>query len=356
MSEVAVRPFVESDRGPLLDLFRSVYGAEAGHRTSDWRYLAPAPWLALIEIAEVGGRIVGAQPSHVIDVMMDGETVRGLLLLDVMTHPDYRRRGVFARVVEGLRARAAGEGYRLLLTTPNRSAERGFSRLGSWRRLGELIPWVLPADPRSLVAGPSAWGAVLAPFSAFRRGRAARRNALLRASGALSIGEGCPEDGALDNLWRQVARSPRCQVVHDARFLRWRFGAGSGRAYRWVFGRDSGGLRTLAVTGPGRLLGREVVLLADLLVHPEAPGPARNLLRVLGAEATREGRAAVVGWFAPGSPLEPILKGAGFYRIPRPLRPRPYSIWGWTNFPGVRGERVLALSSWQMSLADSDLG
>jgi GNAT superfamily N-acetyltransferase len=351
VSGVAFRPYRTEDEPGLRALFQSVYGPEAGRRTSAWRYLAPAPWPPAMQVAEADGRIVGAQPGHAIDLLIDGVPVKGLLLLDVMTHPDYRRRGVFAGVVEGLRMRASGEGYRVLLTTPNRDAERGFARLAAWTRLGELEPWVAVGDAATLLmAGGRGADLLRLPATSWRR---------LISRGVEGPGVvpgGYPGDGFTERLWRSIAGvTAGCLIARDARFVSWRFGAGSGRAYSFLCAGTLEKPEALVVIGEGRLLGRAVLMLVDVMTTRATAGAAVGLLRTLAAQASRERRAAVVGWFARGSALGRVLREAGFHRVPAMLRPRPYAVWGCSDLPVAQRTRALDLGAWHMSLADSDL-
>jgi GNAT superfamily N-acetyltransferase len=350
MTEIVYRPYQAGDEASLRTLFSSVYGPDADRRTSAWRYLAPAPYPALIEIAEADGRIVGAQPSHAIDLLVAGGPVRGLLLLDVMTHPEYRRRGIFSGVVEGLRRRAANEGYRVLLTTPNQDAERGFARLSSWRRMGELVPWIFFADPAALLAGRSPWRRLLAPLATLRR-------SLHRHDVQDEPVVTPATDAAIDDLCRRVAGEAVSQVRRDAHFIGWRFGPGSGRAYRRWGVMRSGNLSGLVVTSPGLLLGRQVTYLSDIN-FPSSEREhhvARSLLRIIAGRAVTEGDAAVIGWFAPESGAGILARSAGFIPVPRRLRPRHYAIWGATDLSGDAAARILDLTRWHMTLADSDL-
>jgi len=350
VSAIRCRPYRAEDEPGLRAMFRAVYGPEADQRTSAWRYLAPAPWPAVIQVAEVDGRIVGAQPSHGIDLLIEGESVRGLLLLDVMTHPDCRRRGVFAGVVEGLRERASDEGYRVLLTTPNRDAERGFARLPAWRRMGELVPWVSITDAAALFAAKARWGAMLHPLDSLWHALSGRRR--ISADEDMSR---YPGDGFTDALWRSIATASACHVVRDSRFVSWRFGAGSGRPYSFLAAGAPEHPEALVTFGEGLFFGRQVLTLVDMMVEPASPEAGARLLRTISEKARHEHRAAVVGWFAPGSGSERILRGAGFRKVPTMLRPRPYAVWGWSDLPGERGARALILKTWSMSLADSDL-
>jgi hypothetical protein len=281
---------------------------------------------------------VGAQPSHEVALRFDGAPLRGALLLDVMTHPDYRRRGVFRGVVEGLRQSLHADGIRVLLTTPNRQAAGGFSRLPAWHLAGELVPLVLPIRWGALLR-PARWSDHGAP--AFHRDEPAARP--------------LAEDPGTSSLWRRFADWSGTGIVRDPAFLSWRFGGHTGRPYR-IEGRGAPtGWNALAVTTTGRLLSRRVLLLVDLIAaRPDGPDIA-DLLRAVREQATKGGEAAVVSYLAPGSALIGPLRAAGFLPVPRLLRPRPYAVWMATDLTGDAAARLGRLSGWHMTLADSDL-
>jgi hypothetical protein len=302
----------------------------------------------LIQIAEADGRVVGAQPSHAVDLLLEGALVKGLLLLDVMTHPDYRRRGIFAGVVEGLRERAVAHGYRLLLTTPNRDAERGFARLPAWTRMGELVPWVRIGDAVTLTAAGNRGEAALRRIASYWRRLAPRRNTEPRDSTTTRY----PGDDFMAALWRSIAGASPCQVVRDARFVSWRF---SEPKYSFISAGTSENPEALLLVGNARFFGRDVLTLVDIMVPSIFSGSGSHLLRIVAERATREHRAAVVGWFAAGSASESVLRAAGYLRVPKMLRPRPYAVWGTSDLPNEVRRRVLDLNAWSMSLADSDL-
>jgi GNAT superfamily N-acetyltransferase len=148
--QIQYRPYERSDEFGLVSLFRAVYGDRYESRTSAWRYMQRPLRRAFTTIAESNGLLVGAQPSHEVIVQVNGQEMPGALLLDAMTHPEYRRRGIFAGAVEHLRRHCHEQGVRLLLTTPNVHSARCFERLPSWQSLGVLNPWVFPVDSLGL--------------------------------------------------------------------------------------------------------------------------------------------------------------------------------------------------------------
>jgi len=334
------------DGDGLVDLFAAVYGEHWRERTSSWRYLPPAPCRSLIWVAESDGRIVGAQPSHEVALRFDGEVLRGSLLLDVMTHPDYRRRGVFSGVVEGLRRALHADGIHALLTTPNHLAARGFATLPAWQLAGELVPLVLPVRWKALIL-PDGRGGPGAPAGG---GEARESPAAGRAAPRPAA-----EDPRAQTLWRRFSAWSGTCIVRDPAFLAWRFGGHAGRPYHLEACGSPTEWTALAVTTPGRLLNRRVLFLADLIAASPDGQELTDLLGSVARQAADRGEAAVVAYMAPDSRLIGALRRSGFRTVPRLLRPRPYAVWMATDLAGESAARLRRLAGWHMTLADSDL-
>jgi GNAT superfamily N-acetyltransferase len=350
---ILFRLYEPGDRQGLLDLFDAVYGHEAPARTSAWRYLDRPGDVARIAVAEADGRIVGAQPSHEIDLRVRDEPVRGALLLDVMTHPGYRRRGVFAGVVDTVRRASLERGVQILMTTPNGDAAHGFERLQAWRCLGEMIPLVAPISllslftgglrPRGSTSAPKAGASALRARSDPGAGDAPRVEQVSRL------------DRPLDDLCRRFSGLAPCMASRSESFLRWRFSEQAARGYEFFLLAGDAACDGLAVTTRSRLAGKEVLLLADLML----PGPRRErrnaLLCAVKERAGEAGVAAVVTYVSPGSPLLSLLSSNGFRAVPRWLRPRAYTVWLSGGLDRERWTLAIDFASWHLSLADSDL-
>lgn len=350
-SDVRFRLYEPSDREGLVALFRSVYGDEAVERkTSAWRYLDRPLRRSLISVAEADGRIVGTQPSYEILVKIGDEHVPGAVFLDVMTHPAYRGRGIFRGVVEHLRSQCHELGMAVLLTTPNKAAARGFGKLSAWRCLGELAPVVLPVTWSQLlgrrvvrsnptVVANSGWK--------HREQSVGGKNHAVTGVDAL--------DCSIEEVWRRFAGLALMMVVRDTDYVAWRFANRGARRYRLFLDRVGETCRGLAAAGEGKLLGRRVVFLTELLAPPSEQFTACRLLDAVVAHARATGAGAIVGYHVPGSAAERLLRRYGFWRVIRPFRPRPYTVWVATNLDERRAATILDLASWHMSMGDSDL-
>jgi GNAT superfamily N-acetyltransferase len=351
-SKVHFRLYEPSDFLGLMALFSSVYGADAERKTSAWKYLDQPLRRSVISVAVADGRIVGTQPSYEVLLRIGDERVSGAVLLDVMTHPDYRGRGIFGGVVEHLRRECHARGMAILLTTPNVRAAQGFRKIPAWHCLGELAPLVRPVRLSQLLIP---WrrttisnGSVLASPSE----KGGQQSGNGEDSQVVSVNH---LNWSIEELWRAFAEVAFAMIVRDTTYVGWRFSNCGNRRYRLFVDRAGWGCRGFASVSNGNLLGKHIVFLTELMAHPSDKRTACRLLSAVVAHARSTGACAVVAYHVPGSATERLLRRCGFWRVVRPLRLRPYTIWAATNLDQHRAAKILDLASWHMSMADSDL-
>jgi hypothetical protein len=141
----------------------------------------------------------------------------------------------------------------------------------------------------------------------------------------------------------------------DTRFLRWRFFSQKAPQYSLAAHYHAGECDGLAITRPGVLLGRPVTFLVEFMVSQASPDGFDHLMQAVLRDALAQNAAAVMTFMAPRSAIVRRLRRAGFWYIPKLLRPRPYNVCLTTDLIGQERATVMDLASWHMSLTDSDL-
>jgi len=118
-----------------------------------------------------------------------------------------------------------------------------------------------------------------------------------------------------DRLWQSREKDHALAVVHDSRFLTWRFDRRSGRRY-WVWGffphltRDMSGYVILAQSGTKALL---------LDFHfPRQPGHAQAFWRLAVEKLRWHGISEVETWFSDHAPERAGFIAQGFEKLPQP--------------------------------------
>jgi len=235
---------------------------------------------------------------------------------DVMTDPDWRKRGIFSRLDREAMGETARLGWPLVFGLPNRRSAHIFLELG-WESIGTLRPWtlVLDASPggRELRAREGRLRGLFAPLAA-RRARAARRR-LGDAGRGLEARALERFPAEVEALSRRIERRFAFMVRRDAAWLDWRFLRAPSRLHRAIglFERsgDLAGYALVQVPRPGERLGYLVDVLA-----PSEEALAAALAAGLDA-LEREGAALVQATAIDGSWWRGVLARSAF----QPSRP-----------------------------------
>lgn len=192
--------------------------------------------------------------------------------VDTVTHPAWRRRGLFRRLTDVLVERVRDDGVQLVFNTPNRFSRPGYLRMG-WRRVARVPVLVRPLRPVALLAG-------LLPG-----GRSAERRAGDRPACDLPTAAELSSQPWLPDLL--AAASPdggRLRTKRSHEYLNWRYGRVPGIRYHalWDVGDGEG---ALVVVRPRRRRGLAEVSVAEIVVSSGADAAVRavGLLREVAA-------------------------------------------------------------------------
>jgi GNAT superfamily N-acetyltransferase len=348
-----IRFYKPEDRPALEALYQAVYGGEAWHDHTRLGWYIDQPLAeAGSSVAVMGDKIVAAQPFCDFPLHTPWGVVRATLFLDVATHPEYRRQGLFWRVVAAARTAAFERGACLALTTPNRMAFQGFQRMPEWRQLCTLDCLLVPigAGARTRSAGISVLGARLgfAAASVFWHGP--RPRAPQAGPVPYTIESPWVPGPEAEALWRSVAARTGIIVQRDRAFLHWRFDAGC----RLFLARAAHGPVGYAAARIITRAGLKLGMLLDCVTAGDGAHAVPLLAAVL-AWLREQGAAAALGYFVRYSTPWHQARAAGFVCLPRPVVPRDYPVCASVRPDDPHSLELLNPAHWYMSLADSDL-
>ncbi len=202
---------------------------------------------------------------------------------DAMTHPQWRRRGIFSALDRDCMGAAARLGWPVCFAVPNPNSARIFVRDLGWEKIGHLRLWTLglPGGERSPAPGSELMPRPLRRF---------------------------PED--VGRLSMDVAKNFSFMVRRDAAYLDWRFLKNTSRLHRafGVFDRQDHfrGYVVVQIPREGDALGYLVDVLGD-----DAPSVAAAIeggLRQLATAGASQVRATAID----GTWWMRALAGAGF--------------------------------------------
>lgn len=324
-------------------------------RGLEWRY-ERNPQGRSISFAQVqaDGEAVSGYACNPRRVLCHGEPASAAIVGetgDVMTHPQWRKLGLFSALDQSARERSRELGWPAIFGLPNQRSAHIFLELG-WREVGKI------AFHHHLLAGGlesvrlrraeglrAALGVPLEAWQA-RTGRARLR----RAAGGLRTVALSEFPSEVRELSRSVARQYPWMVERDADYLRWRFLESPSGLHR-VLGIQGAageflGYVVVQIPRPGERVG----FLVDLLAADE---PARACGMIAGLELLESAGALLVRASAVrGSDWERELAHAGFSTA---RRGRELSVILYTHQPDHPVARAgLDASRWYLTDGDRD--
>ena len=306
-----------SERAEQADLFNDCFKKSLGASELSWRYDQGPHGSAISFVTRPpGGRGISGyacSPRRVLcygsDESSVGETG------DVMTHPDWRKRGIFSTLDRSAMAAAREAGWSMVFGLPNRRSAHIFLELG-WESIGTIRPWnfVLRVDERSRRARLAEGKLAALALPVVVRECNAGELRLRRMAGDLRAEPADRFPDEVEAVSKAVEPHFAFMVRRDAPYLNWRF-----------VDNPSGVHRVLLVRRPGgELAGYVVVQVPDddgvgYLVDVLAADPeSRSAAIVGGLDALRDLGASMVRATAiDGSWWNARLFEAGF------LRPKP---------------------------------
>lgn len=337
-----VRAARAQDEPALRELFQQVVGKPLAPELWRWKFggndAIEHQW-----IAETDERIVGHYGVIPLRFSVDGRERLVPLGCDRMTHPAYRRQGIYTAL--GLRAsdvwREAGAPFQCAFIPGGLGS--ALSALG-WQ------PW-LPLVWMKCWLDPLAWLARrlhLAPPRTVERGNAALPRPPPTASPELTITFVESPDAPFDELWERGRNWYNYLAVRDSRWLQWRYFEAPGLEHQVLLAmrRDAPcGYLAYRLYHDAQ---KTWALLLDCFTAPDDAETANALLRSAQSTLRARGIESIAALVAHDSALYRHYRRAGFRRVRSAHR---FSIipYAPNEFQGQR-------DAWFISGAEGDVG
>jgi GNAT superfamily N-acetyltransferase len=306
----------EKDMEGILSLRRIAFGEEEKDKLDpafwQWEFMKGPDGEALIYIAEDGNKIIG----HFADIprrfSVQGKVVLGTLSLDLMVHPDYWRRGIFAAMGKYGAQRVKQENGLLMTAFPIRlETIRGLRKIG-WREVVKLPVLVFPIrfsgivnrylrfPPLSLLVGGAA------RFFYFFLYGLKRRKGIER----IEIEEIGLLDDQFDGFWQKASSLYPIMGIRNRSYLTWRYLRHPTRSYTIYRAKKSGEMKGYIVLRKVELLNFNSAVIVDLLALDETTLTA---LVEKGIQRSRQEGADLLGFMVPKVHFYyEVLRGMGF--------------------------------------------
>jgi GNAT superfamily N-acetyltransferase len=317
----------------------------------DWRYAGLPDTDAAILVADHRENIIGLQPLASFAVQVEGELGRACMLTGVVTHPEYRRRGVFSSLITQSVEQARERGNWLVYTFPNQLSFPGFMKVGGWIHVGSLPLYlkVLDLDAvlekrvtnrwlRRILVGVGNPGLHL-----LERVRPPQSRELLIRQ------VNCWDERA-DELWARVCSEYRVIVRRDRAYLTWRYLEHPEEEYMVFQAESRGELLGYTVVKATDLFGLRSGLIVDILaLSPQISDYliAQALAYFRAIELEVAGALITDSLFYPRS-----FRRNGFVRCPSRLCPKEFYFV--CHIIAPEAADAASLQNWFLTWGDTD--
>ena len=227
--QLLLRAYREGDERGLVELRKAVY-PHRGYGLEHWMgwrrrmYQENPAGAGKIWLAEHESRIVAQRPLILMNLKIDNEIIRIGQTIDLMTHPGYRRRGVFSKLERYVLDEAKQQGICLIIGFPNKAAHPGHVKSG-WLDVATMqvvfkpLNWVNVLKTRiknKFVLKLGEISGTLADKTFYREKR-------VPTIEGLTIAHVSSFDDRVNELWCTLRGQYRIMVAKDKNYLNWRY-------------------------------------------------------------------------------------------------------------------------------------
>lgn len=295
--QYGIRPYQRADKEAVIRLWETVFEKPLNRDYWDWKYFAnPYGQRIMLATSEAGEPLVfyGGIPYR---ANLEGRTVEVIHLMDIMSHPAYRKTGLFVKTVEAFIDRFGADDRAVLFYGfPGQYHFQIGNRYLKYRELsGGANFWT--ADPRTLSSHGDPPGEIF---------------------------EIAGDAGAFDELWLKNAKYYPFSIIRDAKFINWRFKLKPEASYE-IYGYrvepGQGRAQGMAQGMAGYAVfvrNADAVVMADMLMPPDK-AIFQGFMTKVADRWVQKGIKRVETWLPANHFLNRLLSETGFSRLPEPL-------------------------------------
>lgn len=293
------------DLPSILDLMKSEYvypytDADYWH----WRYFDnPVAEVQVYVARNEQGEVISLQAVSAYKFVVSGEVRKAHLFTGAITHPDYRRLGLFRSLVKEITEDLRQQGDYIIFTFPNENSVQGFRRFDGWKQQELLSLHVRP----------------LSPLPSFSSGNRA-------ANGNILISETSRFETSTDALLRKSFVRSGTFVDRSREYLKWRYADNPTSSYTILTAHTSDEeLAGYVVLKEYPFLKQRSGLIIDLVASNDQACKAlvNEAVRVAQSSGFRV-LAYLVGKY---NPYGDTLRDSGFFSVPPRLSPRQFYLY-----------------------------
>jgi hypothetical protein len=335
----------ESDLGAFRDCFAR-NGTERRLDALRWQYRENPTSKIFVDLAICDDRIAAIYAVQPALVRVGGAPRLAAQSVDTLVDADFRGRGLFTTMAEGVYARVRQDGGLFVYGFPNANSAPGFFRKLQWVSL-DPVPFLVRPLRTAGLASRLPFGALLGRLPDVRLPIWGPRLAEDQELRVLThIG------GELDQLWGKFASQLTVAVDRSAEYLRWRLSK-PGESYVCLGLFEGGELVGFCAYTTVDKHGGRIGYVLELLYEPTRHRVGAALLAESLRRMATDRADLALAWCFPHSPNARAYSKVGFVPLPERLRPIELHV-GVRALDESLSDVVTDRTNWYLSYCDSD--
>jgi hypothetical protein len=344
------RDYERGDEHALIALTGIALERKIGLDGWNWLFADNPAGQGIFSLADHDGRIVGQYVVIPIRMLVKGQVITGAQSMDTMTHPDYRRQGMFTTLAKEVYGKLRSPEIPVAYGFPNDASHPGFVGKLSWITLTDLPIILRPLRLSSLLSSrvkipliTRVFGFIgQRAFDLIYRSRDAEETCTISRIPSF--------DNEFDSLWQHVKKGFTNVVIRDSIYLNWRYVAKPNGGYETFAARDNeGALRGYTVLKKIEKEGLHQGLIVDLLTDDFDQDTAECLFDFAIRHFREKNMDLIACIMLSDAPYRALLRKKGFIFTPKTL---PYIVR--TNTDRFRIEELRDVNDWYVTFGDSD--
>jgi len=313
-SSTTIRPYHDADVPDLVELFARVFDTRITAEHWRWKLEENRAPGGNVWLAVSGERPVFQYAGMAQRYQLDEREVVGIVSVDTMTHPDFRRRGLLTKVATQAYEAWRTGGAAFVIGLPNQQWGSRTQALG-WVELFPLNWLVLPVRPEGLLARKLnapwlrhfSWASAL--WQHWMRSRVKRNT-------GIEVSEIFRADAGFDALWNRLRGEQPFAAVRDSAWVNWRFLGSPLRKYQVLAARRGGSTVGYAAYRIARGGASTSVQIAELIAASDDTDTRSQLLAALIERAIAANADTLLTLAVPDLPESAWFRRQGFMRGP----------------------------------------
>ena len=225
-----IRAYEKGDENGIFELMKAVYlekkyDQEKWMRWWKWMYMDNPAGDLRIWVADHDGKIVGSRSTILVKMKIVGETVMASQNTGLMTHPDYRRQGIFSALEKKSFNQLKEEGIPITYSFPSNMSYPGYMKSREFFDTRALRTIINPLNLENLLKRRIKNKFLLKIYTVigylfiniFYRAKKPPEVDGLTITKILSF------DDRINDFWKNISNDHEIIVVRDKEYLNWRY-------------------------------------------------------------------------------------------------------------------------------------